>query len=258
VSRLRLALLLVAVAAAPPEPLTEAEVVRLLASGATEADVLRTIAARPPQFDLSEEMLEELRLAGVPARLVDAMRARQAEVAPPVTPAADDRRAGTVKLRVRLGGPPLVLPDRVPDGLARDLQLGASPEARRIDDLAVFLVCRTVDHVPDQWRNASPLGRDFASMPRHGMLAFHSGAHHDDADRVLRLELPAELVAEVEPGRAHDLSLGVAILVGERFLRLASADRDGVRLDSDGSLDGGLEAGAKGRVDVRLAGQPRP
>ena len=50
--------------------------------------------------------------------------------------------------------------------------------------LAVVLLCRTATHVPDHWRNQTPLGRDFSSVPRHRLLAFLAGARKTKAGKI--------------------------------------------------------------------------
>ena len=70
--------------------------------------------------------------------------------------------------------------------------------------------------------------------------------------RWLRAELPPELAARVEPGVAHDLLLGFAILAGDRYLMLVGAERDGVIPPPDGlELTGSLaESPREGAVPI--------
>ena len=121
-------------------------------------------------------------------------------------------------------------------------------------DLALFVYCRTADHVPDYWRHRSPLGRSDAPVDRHRMLTFHSGATWKKAgvlDRVglggsgdatqaepeevsaeeliarrdtlgiLELALPESLSIELVAEVGHDLAFGVAARVGDRYDALA-------------------------------------
>jgi hypothetical protein len=233
----------------------------MLVTGRPTADVIAAIRSADVAFDLSDEMTQELRLAGVPADVLTAMAARQAEVdraKPPANPpeAASETPAGAkttivVTLRsdtARGGEKSLLFPQHLDDQTARTLQLGTSAEERTVTDLAVFLACRTADHVPDQWRSRSPLGRDFVSVARHQILDFRPEAGHLPAWKapagwnppaprgepgvakpdLLSLALPVELRGEVEPGVAHDLVVGIAIRVGDRFLQVAEARKDGV------------------------------
>ncbi len=247
---------------APPRALRNEDVVRMLVSGVPPADVIAKIRSADAAFDLSDEMAQELRLAGVPADVLAAMSARQAEVdharaaAKPPVEAMQRPPEGQSSLvvTVRSGadgraGKPIVVPARLDDSAAKALQAGASERDREVTDVAVFLACRTPDHVPDQWRSKSPLGRDFVSVPRHQILDFKPGAARapastarggsgspparpDGAPRLepdaLVLPLPVELRGAVEPGLAHDLVVGIAIRVGERYLEIAEARKDGV------------------------------
>lgn len=261
--------LVVAALALAAGPLRNEDVVRMIVAGKPVSEIVGTIKGATTEFDLSDEMVQELRLAGVPDSVVGAMRERQAEIeraeAASAPPRAASPAASGVPLEIDLRpagarggdaeGPVVVVPERLDDATARALQLGPTPEDRTVTDVAVFLACRTADHVPDQWRSKSPLGRDFVSVARHQMLDFRSGATRvakkEARDRhargegpseggSLRLEVPASLRADVEPGVAHDLTLGVAIQVGDRFLQIAQALKDnvlpgaeGVRLDAE-------------------------
>ncbi len=235
----------------PLVPLEDQDVVQMIVSGIAPAEIIERLRAARVSFDLSEEMIRELLLAGVTPSVLAAMRERQAQMAPPGPPTpSDDPAARGVPLAVTLSGSDgkspafLYLPGRAGDALARSLGLSSrETDERAIVDVAVFLACLTPEHVPDQWRSHSPLGRDFVSMPRHEMLAFSSGARRvvsgdvpgavrsrvpepRDGDRTwLRLEIPPELTARLAPGEPHRILLGVAVLVGDRYLMIASAVR---------------------------------
>ena len=274
------------------EVLGDEDVVRMFVAGRPLAEILEAIRTSAVEFDLSKEMTDELRAAGLPEELVQAMRERQAELEreraqaagePPPVP--QEPEADLPQLRVRLQPPepedpeepagglvyPAVLLD---DNLAKEYGLGFNRDNWTVSELAVFFACRTADHVPDQWRSKSPLGRDFVRMPRHRMLAFHAGADRvsstmkklayrqlagslpsGESLEFLQLELPAELSAEVEPDTAHDLLLGFAARIADRYVVLAVAQSDGVVVESGGrELQGtvwsrigvrGLSVGAK-------------
>jgi hypothetical protein len=165
-----------------------------------------------------------------------------------MTPSREQRPAAAVpsgariEIAVELEGHSraLVFPDRLDATLAESLQLGPSPEDRAVTGLAAFLACRTADHVPDQWRSKSPLGRDFVSMPRHEMLDFRPGPDREgDAEGpstrplapdapagTVKLPLPVELGADVRAGAPHDLSVGIAARVGGKYLKLAEARKE--------------------------------
>ncbi len=271
-------------------PLRNEDVVRMLVAGRPPAEVIAAIRSAEVSFDLSDEMAQELRLARVPADVLSAMAKRQAAVdraraavkppdAVPESP-AEGKTILVVTLRsgAERGEPKdLLYPARLGDDDARALQSGASDEEREVTDLAVFLACRTPDHVPDAWRSRSPLGGDFVSVARHRILAFLPGASHVPASKapagwrrpaprggetaadLLVLALPVELRAEVEPGVAHDLVVGVAIRAGDRYLEIAEARKDAVVPGPGGlSLAAVLvEHGGKGsmKVDVRFEGE---
>ena len=218
--------LTLAFAARPQEPpLTNEDIVRMVASGTPEDDVRLAIHSHTEAFDLSGEMIEELKLAGVPAAILAAMARRHAENAPP---AASAKRAtrGRVTLIVNLngggGGSRTV---RVPAWADEDaratLKLSRENDQREVKDLAVFLACTSPEHVPDLWRSKSPLGRDMNSVTRHEMLAFVAG--DTPSGKSPRLVLPSRVESDIDDAEPHDLVLGVAALIGDRWLQLGAA-----------------------------------
>ena len=76
----------IAPALAADAPLTDEDIVRLFVQGQSKAELVKTIGSSDVDFDLSEEMLEELRIAGIPAVVLEAMRKRQAEMEPEQEP----------------------------------------------------------------------------------------------------------------------------------------------------------------------------
>ncbi len=258
-----IALLLAAVAALAlaadtAGPLTVEDVVRMSVAGRPSEEILHEIRSREVDFDLGPEMLRELRIAGIPEPLIEAMlerRAARQESAPGPVAAAPAGTAATLTVRLRPGSDgdeaptdPLLLPAvLLDDTLAAEHGFGAPAAERGITDVALFLLCRTPDHVPDHWRGETPLGRDFVLAPRHRLLAFHAGAERVAAaeigklqalaarlrgaelpDEFLRLPVPELLTSSVEPDLAHDLVLGIAALVEERWIVLTTAERDGI------------------------------
>ncbi|HXV78119.1 MAG TPA: hypothetical protein VD788_17545, partial [Candidatus Polarisedimenticolaceae bacterium] len=94
-----------------------------------------------------------------------------------------------------------------------------------------YVACLSATHVPDHWRSKSVLGRDFTSMPRHRLLGLIRGAATEEAAgggqaNVLRLDLPAELVFELDPDQPHVLSVGLAVEVDGRFHRVDSVETE--------------------------------
>ena len=264
------------------------DVVRMMVAGSPVSTIREAIESRDVDFDLSEEMQDELRLAGIPESLLKAMRARQdniekkraAALAPSPAPALES----ALRVKLETESPFLLVPDRLSDDQARALQLGSTAGERLVTGAAFFLACRSPEHVPGHWRSASPLGRDFVSMPRHQMLDFRQGGteiaaggtpdgiHTFVSDRaeeageggLLRLDVPVELRAELASGTTHDLVVGIAVRVGDRFLAIAQVRKDGVIAGIDippleaevTSIAGG--AGSLPRIRFIEAGRSNP
>jgi hypothetical protein len=231
-------------------------VVRLFVSGTGVDQIIERIEESETAFDLSDDMLYELRAAGLPAELIEAMIARQAELdeanAPDEPPGIVDEPTAGSALRIRINPSadgaerkPLRLLDLIDDETHDQLRLRTTDPS--FTDMAIFVACRTQDHVPNQWRGKSPLGRDYISTKRHRMLYFHPGAGmvelsswkkliklyrrpDGSAPMVLELELPAEIAVDLEPGIAHDLTLGVALRTEERYYLIAFDELDGLVL----------------------------
>jgi hypothetical protein len=215
------------------------------------------VVARPPAFDLDPEMLDELRAAGVSAAIIGEMIERQGGKPeprlPPEPPAIDDP-AATLDLRILLQADGktarparLDLPREVPLAMAEQWDLPNTEEGRTFTDVAIFVACRTPEHVPDHWRSKSPLGRDFVSMPRHEILAFVSAGGPAREGQGPSLEIPPSLDVRLAPGEAHDLSLGVAAQAGGRYFRVRDAEINGVIVREAGrELRATLVQGAAG------------
>jgi hypothetical protein len=211
--------------AAVVPPLSNEDIVRMVASGAPEQDILVSIRSRPEAFDLTNDMVEELGLAGVSATIVAAMRQRHAELAPPAPP-VERPKHGRTPLAVTLnaggaGARTLRVPAWADEDAKQQFQLPKENDQREVKDLAVFLACTSSEHVPDLWRSKSPLGRDMSFVVRHEMLAFVAG--ETPAGKAPRLVLPERLEAEVDEVDPHDLVLGIAALIGDRWIQLAAA-----------------------------------
>jgi hypothetical protein len=216
-------------------PMRNEDVVRMLVRGHNEEAILVAIRSRPAEFDLSPEMQDELRLAGVGEELIRAMAERMVELTPEAEPSAGDAPAtpeappGRPRLALALAaaGDPdapavLRLSGTVDARLRHRWQLDRAAENEPFEDVALFLVCREATHVPDHWRSKSPLGRDFISMPRHRVLTFLSAAEAGGAAgdaALLELELPRRLEVELPEDGMHDLALGIAIQAAGRYLR---------------------------------------
>ncbi len=272
------------------DPVTnEAVVLRFVQGAATDELVEWILGADEVAFDISEEMVTELGIAGLPQEVIGAMVSRQRAIDIALNPpepepdpvaeipelilivnaelraaaaaaaaleaqedAGDSRRdAGDAAdadadVTEQLGVLPdqLRLLDVVPPSLAQELNLGEQPA--RFTDIAVFLGCRTQDHVPDHWRSQTPLGRDFLYAPRHRVLAFIGGATVVPAGNaisgiqlpegveepgVLELDLPETIQSALEPHVAHDLTLGIAVQTDGRYYLLKAVERNNVILE---------------------------
>ena len=266
------------------ETLGEEDIVRMFVQGVSEDELIRRIETSPGEYDLSEDMLEELKIAGIPDAVLEAMIRRQAEMQPLVEQAENEAATGAPRVIIILNPdwkpmgdkplPVLLALDAVDPEFAQ--RLGLRSGDLQITDLGIALFCRTADHVPDHWRSKSPLGRDFVNAARHRMLVYISGADSKPASKfrnkmsklfrtpgardsiadlnVLSLEIPERLAVKLEPGIAHDLTLGIVVRIGDRNYLTLAAERDGVVLgeDSDTTILAALRAGNKNPLKARV------
>ena len=238
-------------------PLTLEDVVRRFVSGTAATEIVEWIRSSDVDFDLNDEMLDELSLAGIPDEVIRAMQTRQLVLHPPPEPATEDgaeagaEAAPTLTVRLNPSDDSKAdvrLLNSVPTSMADTLRLRDADS--RITDLAVFLLCATADHVPDHWRSKTPLGRDFVLVPRHKLLVFHPGATPGEESETviadgqevrlseLILELPDTLEVQLEPSVPHDLVLGLAVQIEERYYLWAGDDWLGFELDGDRTIGG--------------------
>ncbi|NIM00663.1 MAG: hypothetical protein GTN89_07235 [Acidobacteria bacterium] len=256
---LMVALLAFSVAWSAQESLTQEDVVRLFVQGMDKDALIAKIESSPGDYDVSEDMLDELRIAGIPDEVLQAMVRRQAELRAASEEVAADEPSAGPRLVLRLNPnwkpsgdeslPVLRVLDSIDPETAEQLELRS--QDLRITDIGIALMCKTADHVPDHWRSKSPLGRDFRA-PRHRLLAFVSGAESSPASKlrntlgkimmapgmrdsladlnVLTLEIPQDLGVPLEPGVAHDLVLGITLRVGDRTYLVMADEREGVVL----------------------------
>lgn len=220
-------------AAPSASPLKNEDIVRMVASGTPEKEILRAIEDRPEAFDLSNDMVEELRLAGVSEAVLTAMRHRHAESAPATPPPAPLRAAkDRAPLVVTLAGDrTLKVPAWADEEAKARFHLPKENEQRQVKDVAVFLACTTAEHVPDLWRSKTPLGRDMGAVVRHEMLAFVPGDTPDG--KAPRVTVPATIQGDVDASDPHDIILGVAARIGDHWVQLAFATLKGVKLGPD-------------------------
>ncbi len=230
-------------------PLTNEDVVRMVAQARPEVEMLRIIAASKVDFDLDPDVVVEMRRAGVPEKILRAMRQRQTEAggrsAPPPVPPL--RAAGSVELIFlpmeegvgARGKPSFSLIRRTPRWASRQL---AMPEKAEVEELAIFLLCSSAEHVPDHWSGRTPL----KNFVRHELLVFRAGSHPGKLKgfEVLFLDLPASLHIPVPEG-IHSLVVGVAGKTGPDWHVAASDDQRGVEVST----------GKTTRIEVRLSGR---
>jgi hypothetical protein len=213
-----------------PGVLDEKAVVRLFVAGQPVDAIAHEIATRPGTYDLSPEMLAELRLAGLPETLIDAMRRTQPAPAPAPTPAPEPAPAAApapARIRITLSGDlKLELAAEIDAERARAWGL-TRIEDRQLSGAALYLACTSATHVPDYWRNASPLGGDLQSMPRHEMLSFIPLQLEAQGKDRRRATLPASFEVVLSAGEPHDLTLGLALGAGGRYFRLADGSQAG-------------------------------
>ena len=268
----------------PPATLSEEDVVRMFVQGVPADELIRKIETSPGDYDLSDEMVEELELAGIPRAVLEAMIRRQTEMHPVVTEAGPQTDPGASRLIVRLNPdwepkddeplPMLLALDAIDPEFAE--RLGARGSELTISDLGIALFCRTADHVPDHWRSKSPLGRDFVNVARHRMLAYVSGADSKPAGtfrnklnklvmtpgardsvadlNVLSLEIPERLTVELEPGVAHDLTLGIVVRIGDRNYLTIADQQNSVMLGEgdDTTIRATLRGDSKNPLKARV------
>jgi hypothetical protein len=246
-------------AGATERPMTDEEVVRMFVAGHSVESILLEIERREPGFDLDPEMLRELRRVALPEAIIEAMQRRQALERPPEEPSppspAPPVEPGPV-LRVLLSsgerdGPRTIsVRARVPPELAAEWDPHGSTVDLMLTDLALFLICETPEHVPDHWRLASPMGRDFFSVRRHRMLQFVTGTDDGTEGGRVKLELPPVLEAPVEWDEPHDLAVGLAVRVNGQYIAVVQDRRPGTVISEAGDLP---EARVSGRSLKKLA-----
>lgn len=255
-------------AADPPSPaapvLRVEDVVRWHVAGVAADEIVRRIESAAVDFELDEEMVAELHLAGLPETVLRAMQERQAALHPTVPPPESaeptpvEPSGIVLHLRGSKPGSPahLRIPTRVPAELVTALAL--DDPAAVVAEVALYVACLRAPHVPSHWRGASPLGRDFATMPRHEMLLFLplATAGPEAARGSLELDAPPTLEVPLDPADGHDLSVGVAARIGDRYYRLQSDTWEAlVPAEHPDGLEIELEAAGHG-VRVRIVRPP--
>ena len=214
-------------------PLTNEDVVRMVMTRTPEKEVLAAIDRRPVDFDLSVDMVVELRKAGVGGTVIEAMRRRQAampkiEVSPTPTPAPG--RTGTLRVEF----PAAAGDDKAPaefsaialKSLPKGMRRRGGMEVGLMSDMALVVLCISADHVPDHWDTRSPL----QGAPRHELLLFRPGSATEKikGHEVLYLDHQPSYELALPEG-THNIVVGAAgKQAGSGTWRLLESD--GVRL----------------------------
>jgi hypothetical protein len=198
------ALLLAAAVAAADTPMTDDEVVRRLSAGESVEAVLADVQRRPPAFDVSEDMVAELRHAGVPEAVLQAMIARAAAAAPAVpkeeppapgqapavpSPAAPPRPMA--ELRLTPAELTVAVSRRIDPQLLAELELPAG--ALEADALALAVFCTSHGH-DDPGVLRWPEGRVPKELAKERLLAFFPATEASRQGSKLRVALPNPMV----------------------------------------------------------------
>jgi len=220
--------------AVAPGPLTNEDIVRLVMTHTSERAIRERIERSPVDFDLEPEIVVELRRAGVPDRIIDLMRRRQAAMprrAPEPTPTPPAAELGTLEVSFEApadgrekGERPALAVRSLPATMTRTPGM----EVGLVSDLAVAILCTTTDHVPDHWDTRSVL----EGAPRHEMLLFHPGSHEEKMKGLEILSLEPEPSYSVRlPAGRHAIKVILAGLgTGSSSWRLLAADGASVRI----------------------------
>lgn len=233
-------------------PLTNEDIVRMVAGGAPDREIVEAIRDRDSAFDLSGDMIEELTAAGVPSSILDAMRSKQVETAVAARLLERDKPGyGTLALMLNRGT--IRLPAWANEDAKARFKLPKESDQREIKDAAVFLACTSPAHVPDLWRSKSPLGRDMVSVRPHQMLVFVAG--DTPPGKAPRITLPERLEAKVDLTEPHDLVLGVAARIGDRWVQVGMGFLPEAKLGPQGSplagtIDGGKNLNFKIEIET--------
>jgi hypothetical protein len=228
-------------------PLTNEDVVRMVMTRTPEKEVLAAIDKRPVDFDLSVEMVAELRQAGVGETVIEAMRRRQAampktQVSPTPTPAPG--RTGTL----RIDFPVAAGDDKSPaefsaialKSLPKGMRRRGGMEVGLMSDMALVVLCISADHVPDHWDTRSPL----QGAPRHELLLFRPGSATEKIKGHEVLYLAHQPSYEIPlPEGTHNIVVGAAgKQAGSGTWRLLQSDGARLTIDEGRSTRVAVEA----------------
>jgi len=265
-----LACLVLAAGSAPAGALTPEDVVRMHVTGIDAETIVEQIRSSGGAFELDDEMVVELRAAGLPSAVIEAMLATSPAPESVEEPPAPEFQASSLRILLNPARDPTK-----PERLRLSVQIGAelknalglhrSTEGSSVQDVAIFVACLSSTHVPDHWRTKSALGRDFDRMPRHAQLLFVGDAKRDenkDGTVQLELEIPEALEVPLESATPHDLMLGVAVRIDDRYYLVASDRRDDVTSDAPLALRATITSGRRNvaleQIEVHFEEHARP
>jgi len=232
--------------------LTNEDVVRMMAAGVPAERILARIQEAPAAFDVAEDMIEELRIAGVPREIIAAMveKSRQRARGPSTIPASPARQ-GRGLIEIVFGADPEGSPASNSFAVPARITDPNSPLNEKDTFLAFFVVCTHTLHVPDGWAGTTSFD---PSMERHQVLFFQEATKAASGRKekgFVYLPHPDQWRFEADAGE-HRGYLGVALRLGPegKYLPVGIARYDSIVV-AEGSVT---------RVEVKLRtsfGAPR-
>ena len=244
-----LAVLCSGMAAEEPAPLNNVDVVRMVAAEMPPQRIIERIRASACRFDTDPEILAELKEAGVPQAIIDAMVAKSGAAKRVAVPVPEEAHAPKGAIEITFDDDPNGTPITNSFGAPAVVQdPNGGKEPLRVE-LAFFVACDYPLHAPDHWQAVSELGESFT---RHHLLFFQAATAvaPEKKIRLAFLDHPEQWRLEAEAG-AHTAAAGVAARVGGsgKFTPLALKPIKGLVVPADGTV----------RVTVRLRSRvPRP
>jgi len=146
------------------------DVVRMVAAGMAADRILARIAGSPCEFDLAPDIVDELKVAGVPDSIIEAMRRQDASRPRPAPPPSADASPAKGWMEIVFeDDPSLTQAENSIDAPATLFDPDA--KAPQGVDLAFVVACTYPIHVPDHWDHVSPLGE---TAGRHEILFFQA------------------------------------------------------------------------------------
>jgi hypothetical protein len=230
--------------------MTNVDVVKMVSEHLPIEEIIRAIrAADRTAFDLDPDMLTELRRAGVPEQVIEAMtKAQQGRAMPDAAAAVAAPAVGTIELEFVKE-----MNESLPDGTA--VSLAKDWNDRQVA-LSLFIYCFDPLHVPDLWQSRTPLKK----FPRHHLLWFHEDTRPWRDNRkggMVYLDLPEKTRIEASAG-VHTIEFGVATRAGDLdWTRLAGSQATvEVKPGMLSRLVIQVKSRRAGRIDMAFGGTP--